>query len=304
VNDGTWHHIAAVHNGSSGYVYLYRDGVPDGSVSGAGARSTNSGQGVNISFKDNSGCTYAYVGLLDEIRVSGVVRTADWIQTEYANQYSPSTFYNVSPKVSSPCTPAFVQTEANGADGNSTLFITLPGSSTTGDLMVVSFGTYTSRTASVTDSKGNTYTLANYTTWTGSGHAWTYYASGITGGGAPLQVNVTLSGTAANFWGYATEYSGVAASSPLDQIAVGKGTGAGTKSSGNQTTTQAIELIYGYGLSIGTITPTIPPFNSRNLDYNNFIADRTVSTTGSYNVTGSNSGANDWMIQMITFKGG
>jgi hypothetical protein len=303
VNDGTWHHIAAVHNGSSGYVYLYRDGVPDGSVSGAGARNTNSGQGVNISFKDNSGCTYAYVGLLDEIRVSSGVRSADWIKTEYTNQYSPSTFYNVSPKVSSPCTPAFVQTTANTADGNSMLYLTLPGSSTTGDLMVVSFGTYTSRTASVTDSKGNTYTLANYTTWTGSGHAWTYYASGITGGGSPIQVNVTLSGTATNFWGYATEYSGVTASSPLHMIAVGKGTGAGTQSSGNQTTTQAIELIYGYGLSLNTITPTTPPFNARNTNYDNFIADRTVTTAGSYNVTGSNS-AGDWMIQMITFKGG
>jgi hypothetical protein len=86
-------------------VYLYRDGVPDGSVSGAGARSTNSGQGVNISFKDNSGCTYAYVGLLDEIRVSSVVRSADWIRTEYSNMYRPDLFISVGNEEASPCSP-------------------------------------------------------------------------------------------------------------------------------------------------------------------------------------------------------
>jgi hypothetical protein len=34
-------------------------------------------------------------GTMDEIRISGVVRSADWIATEYNNQFSPATFYTV-----------------------------------------------------------------------------------------------------------------------------------------------------------------------------------------------------------------
>jgi len=37
-------------------------------------------------------------GYLDEVRVSNVVRTADWIATEYNNQNSPATFYSLSPE--------------------------------------------------------------------------------------------------------------------------------------------------------------------------------------------------------------
>jgi hypothetical protein len=33
---------------------------------------------------------------VDEARISGTVRSADWIKTEYNNQYSPSTFYSVA----------------------------------------------------------------------------------------------------------------------------------------------------------------------------------------------------------------
>jgi hypothetical protein len=37
-------------------------------------------------------------------------------------------------------------------------------------------------------------------------------------------------------------------------------------------------------------------------DAGDVVADRTVSTAGSYNVTGTNS-ANFWVLQMVTFKG-
>ena len=34
--------------------------------------------------------------MLDELRLSSVVRSSDWIATEYANQSDPTTFYAVS----------------------------------------------------------------------------------------------------------------------------------------------------------------------------------------------------------------
>jgi hypothetical protein len=36
--------------------------------------------------------TQAYTGLMDEMRVSSIARSADWIKTEYNNQSSPATF--------------------------------------------------------------------------------------------------------------------------------------------------------------------------------------------------------------------
>src|SRR5207248_8502908 len=34
-------------------------------------------------------------GALDEVRVSNIARTADWVQSEYNNQFAPATFYAV-----------------------------------------------------------------------------------------------------------------------------------------------------------------------------------------------------------------
>jgi hypothetical protein len=47
-----------------------------------------------------SGGSYSSVnfwhGLLDEVRISNIERSDDWIATEYNNQSSPSTFYTIS----------------------------------------------------------------------------------------------------------------------------------------------------------------------------------------------------------------
>ena len=52
----------------------------------------------------NSGA-YAFNGLMNDVRVSSVVRSSDWIATEYNNQSNPSTFYGAgganSPSISS-----------------------------------------------------------------------------------------------------------------------------------------------------------------------------------------------------------
>jgi len=35
-------------------------------------------------------------GAIDEVRVSNIARSPDWISTEYANQSQPLTFYTIS----------------------------------------------------------------------------------------------------------------------------------------------------------------------------------------------------------------
>src|SRR5207302_7471913 len=57
-----------------------------------GAETTNNGS----SFRAN------FTGSMDEVRLSNVARSADWIATEYNNQSSPAAFYNEgSPAITS-----------------------------------------------------------------------------------------------------------------------------------------------------------------------------------------------------------
>jgi hypothetical protein len=91
--NNTWYHLVFVRSGPSaanGYM-AYLNGVLEGQVSSGGWSSTapltmgaRLGQaGQNLS------------GLLDEVRVSNVARSSDWIATEYHNQSSPATFYSI-----------------------------------------------------------------------------------------------------------------------------------------------------------------------------------------------------------------
>jgi len=45
---------------------------------------------------NHNGPSTVFRGIIDELKVSNIVRSTDWIATEYNNQNSPSTFYTVS----------------------------------------------------------------------------------------------------------------------------------------------------------------------------------------------------------------
>jgi hypothetical protein len=74
-------------------VTLFVNGVSAATASIGGIVSTG-GQHTYVGGGDN-GTVVPYVGMIDEIRMSNTVRSADWITTEYRNQSSPSTFYSV-----------------------------------------------------------------------------------------------------------------------------------------------------------------------------------------------------------------
>ncbi|WP_216846657.1 S-layer family protein, partial [Mucilaginibacter sp. L196] len=89
VSLSAWHYIQGVYDSSTGTFYSYLDGNLNYSVTGAtGSASTASntliGTDLNLS-------NYLY-GLLDEVRVSTVAKSADWIRAEYYNQSNPSSF--------------------------------------------------------------------------------------------------------------------------------------------------------------------------------------------------------------------
>ena len=93
---GSWYLSAAIYTGSN--MQLVRDsGLNAGSGSKTGSLRQNS---WSIQIGNQPGNTdtnsRAFDGKIDEVRISSVARSALWLQTEYNNQYSPSTFYNVA----------------------------------------------------------------------------------------------------------------------------------------------------------------------------------------------------------------
>jgi hypothetical protein len=59
-----------------------------------GTASVDSISGTPNDFNIGSDFASSYLnGALDEVRISNIARSADWIKTEYNNQKSPSTFY-------------------------------------------------------------------------------------------------------------------------------------------------------------------------------------------------------------------
>ena len=99
LNDGNWHHYVWTYSGTglASGVQGYQDGVALALTTDTDSLGNNSMQStvpVNLGSRQNAGNYYN--GLLDEVRISSAVRSANWIMTEYNNQNSPATFYSVS----------------------------------------------------------------------------------------------------------------------------------------------------------------------------------------------------------------
>lgn len=95
--DSNWHHFAAVLPAgvtTESGILLYLDGSLVTHDSDAlTTLNTLSGDAIIIGGLSGAQTAEAFIGQLDEARLSKVARSADWIATGYASQNSPSTFY-------------------------------------------------------------------------------------------------------------------------------------------------------------------------------------------------------------------
>ncbi|MFQ5470560.1 MAG: DUF2341 domain-containing protein [Gammaproteobacteria bacterium] len=87
---GVMHHIVLVHDNAANQLRWYFNGVPGATNNGVAAEN-NAGR---LRFGANKTPSAFFNGVMDEIRISQVQRSANWIATEYANQYAPATFYS------------------------------------------------------------------------------------------------------------------------------------------------------------------------------------------------------------------
>ena len=78
---GKWYHVAATYENGTSQIYV--NGKLAGSRYHKAAMSTMNNIGMNIGGLRGS---YQFAGDIDEVRVSRVARSADWIKLEYENQ--------------------------------------------------------------------------------------------------------------------------------------------------------------------------------------------------------------------------
>ncbi|HMC68421.1 MAG TPA: hypothetical protein VKJ07_04635, partial [Mycobacteriales bacterium] len=206
--------------------------------------------------------------------------------------------------------PTFVQVAAKNAGTVASTTQAFGAASTTGNTIVVTieYDHATATISSVTDTKGNTYTLAaGPTNWgVPLTHTATYVAKNITGGGAAITITVTLSAApATGFEVFQTEYSGLDATNPVDQVSTAFGNNtASPANSGSKTTTEDNELIYGFaGSTTGGMTGGATYLPARSTFDTQFQGDKLAAAAGSYSVDATFAGTKYWAAHMVTLKG-
>jgi hypothetical protein len=88
VSLGTWYYVGGTFDGTTGRLYI--NGIM---ITQFAANLTWPSARMYIG--DRADRTRHWSGLIDEVRVSNIPRSANWIRTCYYNQYDPSGFYTV-----------------------------------------------------------------------------------------------------------------------------------------------------------------------------------------------------------------
>ena len=98
VTAGSWHQIVATYDGS--LMRIYVDGVQDPNVlvKTDAIQPSSYEKDFWIGHGDqpqDKAWSAEWDGQIDEVRVSDVVRSTGWIQTQFNNQYAPNSFYSL-----------------------------------------------------------------------------------------------------------------------------------------------------------------------------------------------------------------
>ncbi|MHA2244192.1 MAG: DUF2341 domain-containing protein, partial [Candidatus Hodarchaeales archaeon] len=86
-----WHHYVFTYDGSVNMLYIDGEGR-SGMINNGTIQNT---EPLYIGW--NNWATHFIKGIIDEVRVSNISRSPEWIMTEYNNQYDPDNFYFVGP---------------------------------------------------------------------------------------------------------------------------------------------------------------------------------------------------------------
>lgn len=83
MNDGNWHHVTFTYGGVGTPINLYYDGVLIGTSANGVALLYVSDMNAGTAEYDIVGWEIPFVGVLDELRISGTARAAGWVKATY-----------------------------------------------------------------------------------------------------------------------------------------------------------------------------------------------------------------------------
>lgn len=206
---------------------------------------------------------------------------------------------------------ALIQTISPGTNGTNQITQNIANAQSAGDtnIVYVLIDNNTTTISSVTDTKGNTYTLAAGCT-NGNPRVGTaktaalYYAKNIVAAAAGANtITVALSATPGHPFIFGAEYSGLDTSAPLDVCSSGAGSGTAV-SSGNFTTNFANDLLTGADLVANHITAVSTSFTQQILNSGNDMEDRQGVAIGTYAFAPTQSNATEWVTIGAGWKNG
>jgi uncharacterized repeat protein (TIGR01451 family)/uncharacterized repeat protein (TIGR02059 family) len=121
VNNNVWRHVTGVYN--NGAVRIYIDGVQNSNTtqgSSFGSGTTRYGYigtgSESNTFDGNKGPNSYFNGDIDEVKISNIARSANWIRTEFNNQNAPGTFHTVGSQTALDQNPPTLETAVASAD--------------------------------------------------------------------------------------------------------------------------------------------------------------------------------------------
>ena len=88
-------YLSYAFNVSTGVLKMYVNGALDASYTGLSTGVVTAAIGIGATADGG----VPVIGLGDEVRVSGIERSSDWILTEYRNQSAPGTYISAGPRV-------------------------------------------------------------------------------------------------------------------------------------------------------------------------------------------------------------
>jgi hypothetical protein len=229
------------------------------------------------------------------------------------NTYTPTPTHTPTPTNTYTPTPAcaapslvhkYSAVVGNGTDGFSSVTATFTTAPTAGNLLIAVFGE--SGSNNINTPSGWQVAIVDQNTSPG-GAIFYKIASG-----SESTVTVTTTGGTSTSYGMGLqlyEYSGMAATSPLDDTASNSGTGTSLTST-SVTTTQAGDLLISGAEINVSATFTWGSSFTEEFDFQNpgtnvrsfSGADRVVASAGSYSASATASASAAWRMQLVAFK--
>lgn len=308
--NATWMYIVVTYDGTTFRTYKNSSAGSTAAASGKTVRNHTSSNVLHF-LGGTTGSEQAWAGKADEYRLSNVARSANWITTEYNNQFAPSTFAVLGTEVATSLWTRIQVTSGSNTSFSSTVTTSAFGSNTTvGNILIAVCEADVTSTngCTVTDNKGNSWTriLSQAPSTVFDMEMW---YTVITSGGSSHTVTMTDTGGGVDSNLIVEEWSGNA-NTPFDVSASAQDvTGISTAPNSGATASTALtdELVIGGTAVAGAPTLTLGSgYTNLTRVATTFTAlgfeSKVVSATGAQTATFTAGAAGSWACGVATFK--